>query len=85
MTWLKESQIIVKEMMDSEKISDIVLSESKPRVFKKIKDVVTRSENYDEIIKTWGIITATNPMGYSYSTEENKIQKSLKIIKRYSI
>jgi hypothetical protein len=83
MTWLKESQIIVKEMLNSENCSNIILSESKPRVFKKIKDVVTKSENYDENIKTWGIITATNPMGYSYSTEENN--KRNQELKKYLI
>lgn len=60
MTWLKESQIIVKEILNSENCSDIILSESKPRIFKKIKDVVTKSKNYDENIKTWGIIKYKN-------------------------
>ena len=71
MKWFKESVETAKEILNNEK-EDLLIFEAKSRIYRKIRDIVTKSENCDKNIKTWGIVTASNPMEFSFDIEENK-------------
>ena len=73
----KTNQLPNKQIVDQVIENVIATSGDSPRLEEMLKEIFKDPEesaerNYDRNIKTFGIITAINPMGYHYSDEENE-------------